>query len=210
MLPKIKESFQEKLRLVLLDLLNSLDKNIELMLAEHSAKGLIRSGNTIKRTMDFIAQGNSEIYQAVINHLETLDIEYNTSLEADIQALANSAHNHYKTECLPRFQKCTELAGKPNLYKRMLPEVEASMASDLAKFQNSLNAAILQQKQRKQIPLLVKILWGLEAVILLSSIFLAWMWFKDPGGNYEPIIVGLGLAMPIILVFIKIGSKKST
>jgi uncharacterized membrane protein YqaE (UPF0057 family) len=36
------------------------------------------------------------------------------------------------------------------------------------------------------------------------------MWFKDPSGNYEPIIVILALIIPLIAVFIKMGSKRVT
>lgn len=206
--PEINENLQEKIRLTVLDLISSLDEDIRVMLAEHAAKGLLRSGNTIKRTMDFIAQGNASLYHSIIEYIQTLDLPYYASMEADIQALASSAQEQYKTECLPRFQKSTEHAGKPNLYERMLPEIESGMASDLAKFQNSLNAVIVQSKLSSQISPLAKALWGLEALLILASMFIAGMWFNDPDGNYEPVLAGLGLAIPLLLVGIKFSTKK--
>ncbi|WP_444908925.1 hypothetical protein [Microbulbifer sp. TRSA005] len=208
--PEIKENFQEKMRLVVLDLMSHMDEDIKAMLAEHSAKGLLRSGNTIKRTMDFIAQGNASLYQSVLDYFQDLNLAYYPTMEVDIQSLAISAQELYKTECLPRFQKSIELAGKPSLYERMLPEVESGMATDLAKFQNSLNAVVVQIKLSKEIPPMTKVLWGLEALLLLSIMFIAGMWFKDPEGNYEPLVVGLSIAMPLVLVGIKLIAKKVT
>ncbi len=210
MLPEIEENFNEKIRLVVTDLLNTLDNDIKVMLRDHSAKGKLRSGDTIRRTMDLIFKGNSELYNAAISQFQTLEIPYNASLESDIQRIANTAQKQYKSECLPRLQKSTEHTGKPNLYERMLPEVEAAMATDLAKFQNSLNAAVVQLKLNKRNLPLGRVLWALEAILLLTSMFFAVMWFKDPGGNYEPIIVCLGLGIPIVGIFIKIGTEKKT
>lgn len=206
--PEIKENFKEKMRLVVLDLISSLDENIQSMLAEHAAKGHLRSGNTIKRTMDFIAQGNASLYETVIDYIQVLELSYYTLIEADIQSLAADAQQHYKSACLSRFQKSTLHAGKPSLYEKMLPELESRMATDLAKFQNSLNAAIVQIKLNKQISPMTKVLWSLEVILLLASMFIAGMWFKDPDGNYEPLIVGLSLAIPLILVGIKLSSKR--
>lgn len=208
--PEINENFKEKLRLVVLDLISTLDEDIKAMLAEHSANGLLRSGNTIKRTMYFIAKGNASLYQSVIDYIKELDLTYHPSMEADFQSLASGAQEHYKSECLPRLQKSTEVAGKPSLFERMLPEVESDMATDLAKFHNSLNAAIIQIKLSKHVPPITKALWGLEAVLLLATMFIAGMWFKDPDGNYEPLIAGLSLAIPLIFVSIKLSARKVT
>ena len=64
---EIEQNFKEKLRLILNDLIESLDRNFKKMLAEHSRDGLLGSGNTIRRTMDFISLENAKFYQEVIN-----------------------------------------------------------------------------------------------------------------------------------------------
>jgi hypothetical protein len=144
--PEIKQNFNVKLRLFSQTLLEALDKKIEVMLAEHARDGLLRSGSTIKRTMDFISSGNSSLYQEVINHLGTLHLRYYPLLESEVQDLARSAQEQFKQESLKRLQKSTEIAGKPKLYERMVPDVESSMANDLANFQNSLNSIVLVLK----------------------------------------------------------------
>ncbi|WP_101757984.1 hypothetical protein [Oceanicoccus sp. KOV_DT_Chl] len=208
--PEIKENYVEKLRLATLDKIDELENKFKAMLALHSAKGRLGSGDTIKKTMDYIAQGNADLYQVTIDHLQSLKPEFHPQLEHEVQALAKSAQESFKTESLIYFQKSTEHARNPKLYERLLPDVEANMEAELAKFKNSLNAAVLQLKLNNHMPPFTKFLWGIEAVLLLISMFIAGMWYKEPTGNYEPILVILGLIIPLIAVGIKFGAKKAT
>ncbi len=91
--PEIKENIEEKLRLVRAEISNDLEQNIRIMLADHSATGQLRSGNTIRRTMDFIASGNQKMYRSLIDHLTTLNISFSPTLETDIQELARTAQD---------------------------------------------------------------------------------------------------------------------
>jgi len=179
------------------------------MLAEHSRDGMLGSGATIKKTMNFIVVGNANLYSRVIEHLTKLNVNFTQNLEFDIQILTKSAQEQFKAEALAIFQKSTEIARSPNLYERMLPELESEMASNLAVFQNTLNAAILELKHKSSVSTLSKALWCLEAILLLTSVFIAGMWYKDPNGNYEPILVGLGLVIPLVGLIIKLSSKKA-
>jgi len=208
MQPETEENYKEKLRLVVAVLIDNLDSDIRKMLAEHSAKGLLRSGATVKRTMDFISTGNASFYESVMLHLSTLEMTYYSTMEQDIQKLAADAQIQFRSQALIRFSKSTSQVNKPHIYERLLPDIEASMASDLANFQNTLNATMVTLKQKNSMPLAAKLLWGLEVVALLATMFLAGMWYKDPTGNYEPLLVGLGVAVPFIAVAIKIASKK--
>ena len=206
--PEIKENYQEKLRLTVADIISELGEKFKAMLAKHAAEGMLRSGNTIKRTMDFIAEGNTKLFQETLEYLRSLDLTYYPQIETDIQGLTKSAQELYKTEALVILQKSTEHAANPKLYERMLPDVEASMATDLAKFHNQLNATTVQLKLSNIKSPTEKFLWGFEGVLLLISMFISGMWYKDPTGNYEPILVGLGLAIPLVALGIKLSGKK--
>jgi len=208
--PEIKENFQEKLRLVVDDLIRTLDDDIRAMLAKHSADGRLRSGDTIKRTMEFISEGNYKLFQAVIDHIHSMEISYYQNIENDIQALAISAHESYTSKALPYFKKSTEQANISNLYERMLPDVESSMATDLATFQNSLNTEVVKLKLSSSMTPLEKLFWGFEAILLLISMLIVGMWIKDPEGNYEPILVGLGIIVSLLPVGIKLSVKSAT
>ena len=204
---EIEQNLKEKLRLVLNNLLESLDKKSKKMLSEHSKTGMLGSGNTIRRTMEFISQENLNFYQEVITHMKTLNLQYYPSIETDIHKLVIGFQESLKKECFKRLKKSTEIARSPILFERMVPEVEKSMTGDLANFQNSLNAFVIDLKQQKSISSFEKAVWAFEVLLLLSSLFIAVMWYKNPDGNYEPVLVGLALIIPLIAVWMKFGQK---
>jgi len=204
---EIKENFRAKLRLVVRDLLESLDKNFKKMLAEHSRDGLLGSGNTIRKTMDFISLENSNFYREVMKHMQTLKLQYYPAIETDVQNLAKDVQVSFKNKCFKILRKSTEVARSPKLYERMLPEVESSMDDDLANFQNTLNAFVINLKQQKSTSNIEKGTWIIEGLLLLVSMFLAGMWYQNPNGNYEPVLVGLGLTISLIALWLKFGRK---
>jgi hypothetical protein len=89
----------------------------------------------------------------------------------------------------------------------MIPEVEASMVSDYENFENSLNVIAINLKNSRTMSVFGKWLWYLEALLLAISLFIAGMWYKNPTGNYEPILVVLALVIPAIAIGIKIFIK---
>ena len=208
--PEIKQNFKEKLSLTTRDQIALLGEKFEEMLRLHAATGRLGSGDTIKRTMEFVAEGNANLYRVGIVHLDALKLEYYPQIEEDVLDLVGAAQEPYKSASLTYFKKSTEHARNPKLYDRLLPDVESEMAAELANFQNTLNATALYLKLSNQMSPLVKALWGIEAVLLLASMFIAGMWLKDPTGNYEPVLVGLGLVMPLIAIGIKYSANKST
>jgi hypothetical protein len=203
--PEIMANFQVKMRLVVDDLIRSLDDEIRSMLSMHAAEGRLSSGDTIKRTMGFICEGNTQLFQTVIGHVHAMDISYYQNIEIDIQALATSAQESYKSEAILRFKKATEQANISSLYGRMLPDIESGMAIDLAEFQNSLNAEVVKLKHSASMSPLKKWLWGFEALLLLISMLVVGMWLKDQEGNYEPVLVGLGIIVSLLPLGIKLG-----
>lgn len=198
-----RQNFEEKIRLILIDSTSTLEEKFELMLRKHAADGLLRSGNTIKETMNMIAELTAKIYSEILTYIDALNLKYYSSLEDDISKLAQDAQNQFKIETIAKLDKSTEMAGNPKLFERMLPDVEAEMANSLAIFQNSLNAKILDLKQNTVKSPLERTLWTVEFIFLAISIFVAGMWFNEPDGNYEPFIVGLTSAMLLILLIIR-------
>jgi hypothetical protein len=198
-----KQNFEEKIRLILIDSTFTLEEKFELMLRKHAADGLLRSGNTIKETMNMIAELTAKIYSEILSYIDVLNLKYYSSLEGDISKLAQDAQKQFKIETIAKLEKSTEMAGNPKLFERMLPDVEAEMANNLAIFQNNLNSKVLDLKQSTAKSPVEITLWVVEFVFLVITIFLAGMWFKDPDGNYEPFIVGLTSAMLLILLIIK-------
>lgn len=206
---EIKQNFTEKLRLICIELDSELDKKYRTMLAEHSRDGLLGSGATIKKTINFIAEGNSNFYRAVLDYLESSNIKYYSQLESDIQELVCAAQKVFKSQSLKFLTRSTEVARSPDLYERVVKDVEAEMATDLANFQNKLNSVVLELKLSSAMPPITKAFWLLEAVLVSISLFIAGIWYKDPVGNYEPILAGLGLSISLIGIGIKFSQHKS-
>ncbi|TMN85266.1 hypothetical protein CWB72_20380, partial [Pseudoalteromonas phenolica] len=65
-----KKNFEEKIRLILIDSTSSLDEQFELMLRKHAADGMLRSGNTIKQTMNMIAEFTTKIYSEILSYID--------------------------------------------------------------------------------------------------------------------------------------------
>lgn len=204
-----RQNFEEKLRLVIKELLATLDNDYEAMLRMHAAKGLLRSGNTIKATMNLISCSDANFYSEVLDHIDTLKLQYNSTIESDIVQLTNNAQDSFKVKVIEKFTKSTEVTNSAKLFDRLLPDVETDLANNRAVFLNSLNAKIIDIKKTSKSSI-EKILWVIEIIIVLTSIFIAGMWFKDPQGNYEPILVGLGLVIPLIYLGIRHSVKTVT
>jgi hypothetical protein len=198
-----KQNFEEKIRLILIESTTTLEESFELMLRKHAADGLIRSGNTIKATMNMIAELTAKIYSEILIYIDTLNLKYYSSLEDDIAKLALEAQKKFKIETIAKLEKSTQMAGNPKLFERMLPEVEADMANGLAIFQNCLNTKVLELKQSTVKSPVERTLWVVEFTFLAISIFVSGMWFNDPDGNYEPFLVGLVSVMSLILLIIR-------
>ena len=88
-----------------------------------------------------------------------------------------------------------------------LNPIEESMAGDLASFHNDLNAFVIELKQQKSTSSFEKGIWIFEGFLLLVSMFIAGMWYQNPKGNYEPILVGLALITSLIALWLKFGRK---
>ncbi|WP_136805858.1 hypothetical protein [Desulfosediminicola flagellatus] len=204
----LSENISKKLDLYLVETVDALEQDFKKMLAEHSRDGMLGSGATIKKTMNFISTRNEILYSSVIAHVEILNLKYYSNLEEDIKKIVVEVQNKYKVTCLELLQKSTEIARNPKLYERMLPEVEASMVHDWKNFENSLNVYSLNLKHNRTMSTLEKSLWCLEGLLLAISVFISGMWFKYPNGNYEPIIVALGLLISAIAIAMKIYIKK--
>jgi hypothetical protein len=103
--PDVEKNYKEKLRLSLLESIQSLDNKFEAMISMHASKGRLRSGSTIKRTMDFIAEENSEIYKVTIGHLKELKINFYPKLESGILFLVKPTQDSFKVEAKGTLKK---------------------------------------------------------------------------------------------------------
>jgi hypothetical protein len=203
-----KQNFEEKIRLILIDSTFTLEDKYDLMVTKYAAHDLLRSGGMTKETMTIIAEVNTKVYSEILSYIDALNLTYSSSLENDISELAQYAQKQFKTESIAKLEKCTEMVGNPKSFEKILPEVEAEMASSYAIFKNNLNAKVLYLKQTTVKSPVERALWALEIICLVVTIFVSGMWFNNPDGNYEPLIVCLTAVMILIpLIIRRIGKQ---
>ena len=155
--------------------------------------------------MNFISDNDQSFYDGIVEHLESLNITFEDNLQSEILCLTSKEHVFLEEEFLNRLRKGTEVARSPDLYEKVLPDVKKSMETEKVTFQNRLGVLLINLEQAKTESALQKAVWSTEGILLLISMFVAGMWFNDPEGNYEPLLVGLGIAISLLSLWLKFG-----
>ncbi len=111
-------------------LLEKIDEDYEAMLRMHSSKGLLRSGNTIKESMNLVTN-NCENLKAIIIEQSQWAIKQSIyvplSILNDLVTLCNEQFDRYIADTEAYLEKGTKMAGKPELFSRYYPEVKDSV-----------------------------------------------------------------------------------
>lgn len=200
---EMRLNFKEKLRLLSDELVVAFESDFEVLLRRHSSEGMLRSGKTIKSTIALISSLHDQLYTEVLTYIDILKLEYCSSLESEVSELVENTLKYIEPKMLSVFQKSTKIAGKPELYERLLPDVINEESTRKATFQNQLNLKVLQLKSTQTKSPLEKTLWVIEIAMITSLIFISGMWFSDPEGNYEPLFAGLSLLVPFLYLLIR-------
>jgi len=197
---EIKQNFENKLQLVLADLLKSLDDKIGSMRILHTSKGTLKSSQTIKETVRFISRGNKNLYQAIINHIKTLSLCYYPELEFDIQQLAKNTQIQFKTESLEKLKNIVnESMGSLRLIDRISDEIKQEMKNDLANFQNELNTVTLNLRAQNHKSKSKKVMGYFQNIILPILMLTFGMLFnKEEISDIRNIV--LAILVPVILL----------
>lgn len=134
------ENIQDRINILKQELIDELDSNIESMKREHSAKGLLMSGATIKRVMVEINNLVDKYYSDILQHIKSLPLGFSSSLEAQLKKKVNDGLSTIAPIANERLSAITSFVKKPNLYERMLPEIQEENDKLRKRFENNLNA----------------------------------------------------------------------
>ena len=146
------------------DLISDLDHAIEKIKAEHAAKGLLKSGPTIKRVMSEIQNCIEEWYQTQLTQIQKLPIQYNEGIELQILDLVNSNATGISEKAYSRLNAITRLIGREDLYDKVIGDVRAECEQSKKRFENMLPAYVIQLKNQQ------KIMVGKRATEMQSNI----------------------------------------
>jgi len=140
----ILDNIKDKVAILETDLIVELDGEIHKMKSEHAAKGLLRSGNTIKFVMNDIIRIVEKYHSELILHIKSLSLTLTPELENNIQEIINERLSDIKDSAYTRLNDITSFVGKPELYERMLPEVETENNKSVQRFNNLLNGLSIE------------------------------------------------------------------
>lgn len=204
-----QQAYSEKLRLLLGRSIDSTKTEFQRIEGEQNAKGMLRSGNTIKKFMDCIHSTNANLYKAALDAAKSYSLDYSTELENLILTEVEKIQEQYSQEFTDDFKKRCVTFGRKGLFGSIESQYTGELNTNRAEFQSDLRHYIIELKSDKTLSKKQKILMGIEGAILLAMTFLAGMWFKDPSGNYEPLIAIGGLLIPAIAIASKLKGSKT-
>lgn len=138
------KNVEDKIGLLDDELISELDDSIRIMKADHSAKGLLKSGNTIKFVMDEINSTIEKYHFEIIKHIRSLPFSHSEKFEATVSEVVIDGFNRISVNAYKRLEEIATFAGRVELYERMLPEVMAEDRKSQERFKNSLNACSLE------------------------------------------------------------------
>ena len=144
------ENIQGRIEILKTELIDNLDRNIERMKAEHAAQGLLNSGASIKRVMEEINSLVSSYYSDLFGHIKKHPLTFSSTLEGELKEQINEGLASISPLANERLVAITKFVQKPDLYERMLPEVEDENNKIKKRFENDLNAFVIELKQSSE------------------------------------------------------------
>ncbi len=138
------ENIQGRIDILKIELVDDLDSNIKRMKAEHLAKGLLRSGATVKRVMEEINNLVDKYYSDIFQHIKSYPLMFSSGLEEQLQEKVDKGLSSITPLVYERLSTITSFVQKPDLYERMLPEVEEENSKLKKRFENNLNAFCIE------------------------------------------------------------------
>jgi hypothetical protein len=137
------KNIQGRINVLKNELIDNLDENIERMKAEHSSKGLLRSGATIKKVMEEINSLVDSYYSDILEHLKSLPLKASAILEESLNQKIDEGISSILPLANDRLSAITAFVQSSELYEKMLPDVEAENSKIKLRFENDLNAYLI-------------------------------------------------------------------
>ena len=144
------KNIQGRISILKSELIDDLDQNINRMKAEHSAKGLLRSGASIKKVMEEINTLVDSYYSDILEHLKSLPLKTSSSLAGTLNREVEEGLSVITPLANERLSAITILVQKPDLYERILPDVEGENLKIKNRFENNLDAFLIDLSNTKE------------------------------------------------------------
>lgn len=173
---------EEKARLV---------TEIEAMRRQHAAKGLLRSGATLKRIRDLGIESLSRRIEMVFSEV-TASVEVVTLPVKDAQTLMPTILQFFPEDLDDQgehIRKAVADVNVPNALAQLLDALASARANELQKTQAKLQLFVARAAEAEPPSTHARVFGVIEAVLLAITFGLALLWIKNPSGPFEPYLV---------------------
>ena len=182
---------EDKLRAYIREDKERLVAEIEAMRRQHAAKGLLRSGATLKRIRDLgiesLSRRVEQTFSVVRGAVESVQPRV-ADAKVLMPIIAQFIPENLDDQA-EHIRKAVADLNVPNALPQLLEALTATRTNELQKAQAELQL-FLGRVARTDVPAKHEGVFGwLEATSLLVTIALAILWVKNPNGPYEPYLV---------------------
>ncbi len=145
---KLLKNVEDKISLLRDDLIAELDESIRVMKADNSARGLLKSGATVRAVMTSINSIVEKYHSEITQHIKGLPFSHSLEFEDNVSKIVKNGFNDITSLAYNRLSDIADFAGKPELYQRVFPEVEVENRKSFQRFNNLLNAHSIELLQK--------------------------------------------------------------
>lgn len=130
-------------------LLDELDLSYEAMISKHAAEGVLKSGGTIKRTMELVSVGADKLKSFLIEQAAWVidkSVYVPVSIGNELIDMSEKHFESYIEQSAQYLQQAAKVAGKPELFERLFPDVEAYTRRCLKEANLEVMALVLENR----------------------------------------------------------------
>ena len=164
---------------------------IEAMRNQHAAKGLLRSGATLKRIRDLGIESLCRRIETVFSIVKVY-VEQVTPPVKDAQALMPAIVRFFPGDLDDQgehIRKAVADLNVPNALPQLIDALATARANELQKTEADLQLFLAKLARSPAPSSDARIIGLLEFVLLAITLGLAGLWINNPSGPYEPYLV---------------------
>lgn len=186
---------------------DALDRDIHALKASHAAKGLLKSGATLKqvrdlciKTLDGLAADLTSAVEAV-KHSKDIQLLKSPNIVAVFERVVprNTPFAH------ERLSEAVKLVEQPNLLDGLHSDVVSHHADVTAELKTKVERLIIASRRPTD-----RVLLTIELSLLAVIAFIAGAWWRDPSGNYEPLLAIGSVLLALLEVARRVRNKESS
>lgn len=180
-----------------------LSLEIEAMKRDYAARGMFKSGATLKKARDFCIESERKRVDAILATFTRFLTPVGSVKSTDIETTITGANNLLnKPDQIQHITKIASLAEANDLLDRLVSAFEDAKRDQRQRLEANLRLLVggHQPSTRSSRPFLDAV----ELIFLLMSLLLAVLWIRNPTGEYEPWLVLMATVAALVSIVHKV------